>query len=174
MSGLRAGPSHAGTTVRLSVTIKRLSMAFRRPFIQPFGQIARAALVLCYAVASGAVALASSNVQTHADTELRPSVVRLVMVEAAGCRFCAQWHAEIGPTYPNSEEGKFAPLKRVAREAPELTALKPVIYTPTFIVMRGTHEVGRIAGYPGQHYFWDELRPLLELTGFPAGQLPLP
>lgn len=92
--------------------------------------------------------------------------VRLVMVEAPGCRFCAQWHAEIGPAYPDSPEGRFAPLVRVGRDAPELKALKRVTFTPTFIVMRGNSEAGRLAGYPGKDYFWDELREVLAPAGF--------
>lgn len=100
--------------------------------------------------------------------------IRLLMVEAEGCRFCAKWNLEIGPAYANSREGQFAPLVRVGRDSPELNGLKPVIYTPTFIVMRGLNEVGRLAGYPGRDYFWEEFREVLAPAGFVGKLEPKP
>lgn len=94
------------------------------------------------------------------------SGVRLVMVEEPGCRFCRKWDAEIAPGYRKSVEGRFAPLKRVRRGAPELAGLAPVVYTPTFVVMRSGEELGRITGYPGAEYFYGELRPILAAAGF--------
>ena len=96
---------------------------------------------------------------------LKPGVT-LMMVEEPGCHFCRKWDAEIGPGYPSTAEGRFAPLKRVRRSAPELQGLAPVIYTPTFIVMREGRELGRLAGYPGADYFYPELTPLLAAAGF--------
>jgi hypothetical protein len=94
------------------------------------------------------------------------SSVRLVMVEEPGCRFCRQWDAEIAPGYRKSDEGRFAPLKRVRRGAPEIKGLAPVVFTPTFLVMRSGEELGRITGYPGAEYFYSELRPILASAGF--------
>ncbi len=99
--------------------------------------------------------------------------LRLLMVEEVGCRFCAAWDADIGQSYGASAEGRFAPLVRVKRNAPELAGLKPAIYTPTFILMRGRHEFGRIIGYPGPHYFWVELGVLLEKAGYTSSIKPL-
>jgi hypothetical protein len=97
------------------------------------------------------------------------SAIRLVMVEEPGCRFCQKWHAEIGRGYRNTDEGRFAPLQRVRRGAPELKGLTPVVYTPTFILMRSGEEIGRVTGYPGAEYFYEELRPLLSAAGFFPG-----
>ena len=94
------------------------------------------------------------------------SSVRLIMVEEPGCRFCRQWDAEIAPGYRKSAEGRFAPLKRVRRGAPEIKGLAPVVYTPTFLVIRSGEELGRITGYPGAEYFYGELRPILAAAGF--------
>ncbi len=88
------------------------------------------------------------------------------MVEEKGCRFCKKWDAEIGRAYPKSAEGRFAPLKRVRRGAADIKGFNPVVYTPTFIVVRSGEEVGRITGYPGQDYFWSELTPILSAAGF--------
>lgn len=94
------------------------------------------------------------------------SGIRLIMVEEKGCRFCLKWNAEIGPAYSKSAEGRFAPLKRVRRGAPDIRGFNPVVYTPTFIVVRSGEEIGRITGYPGQDYFWSELMPILAAAGF--------
>ena len=124
------------------------------------GQLAGQVIVTAMALWTGMCVISASEAADGSEP------VRLIMVEAQGCRFCAQWHADIGPAYANSLEGKFAPLVRVGRDAVELQGLAPVTYTPTFIVMRGAKETGRIAGYPGKDYFWDELREVLVPAGF--------
>ena len=91
------------------------------------------------------------------------------MVEEPGCRFCRKWSEEIGPGYRKSAEGRFAPLKRVQRGADEIKGLAPVVFTPTFVVMRSGEELGRITGYPGADYFYTELRPILASAGFFPG-----
>jgi hypothetical protein len=94
--------------------------------------------------------------------------IELIMVEALGCRFCLRWDAEVGRLYPSTAEGRFAPLRRVQREASLLSPLKPIVYTPTFILFRSGRELGRITGYPGESYFWEELGELLKPQGFIA------
>lgn len=88
----------------------------------------------------------------------------LVMLERAGCEWCAKWDAAVAPLYPESEEGKRAPLRRVdiLRPLPEdLAGIKLGKFTPTFILMEDGEELGRIRGYPGERAFWDRLRQLL-------------
>jgi hypothetical protein len=105
-----------------------------------------------------------------AGTAGAPGPVRLIMVEEAGCRFCASWDADVGGAYETSDEGRFAPLLRVARNAPVLASLKPAAFTPTFILVKGEAEVGRITGYPGATYFWQELDELLGRAGYEAAR----
>lgn len=98
---------------------------------------------------------------------------RLIMVEREGCVYCALWNEKIGPIYPKTPEGAAAPLTRVdihANWAEGLTTGPAPIYTPTFIVLRGTAEVGRIEGYPGEDFFWALLGQALGA----AGALPPP
>jgi hypothetical protein len=100
--------------------------------------------------------------------EVRPaSSIRLMMVEAPNCIYCRKWDSEIGKRYARSDQGRFAPLTRVQRDSPAIKGLAPAIFTPTFIVVRGTEEVGRITGYPGQIFFWEELYPILVAAGYP-------
>lgn len=91
---------------------------------------------------------------------------RLVMVEEPGCPYCVRWHAEVGPAYANSPEGKFAPLQRAHLGTPQLAGIKGLRYTPTFVLMAGEREIGRITGYPGADFFWGMLTELLAKTSF--------
>ncbi|MBX9926806.1 MAG: hypothetical protein K2Y05_10650 [Hyphomicrobiaceae bacterium] len=91
----------------------------------------------------------------------------LIMVDDPACRFCRKFDAEVGPGYPMTREGRTAPLVKIRRGSPELLALDlaPATYTPTFILVRGRTEIGRITGYPGADFFYEELDTLLERSG---------
>lgn len=91
----------------------------------------------------------------------------LIMVDDPACRFCRKFDAEVGPGYPATRQGRIAPLIKLRRDSYELGALglAPAVYTPTFILMRGKREVGRMMGYPGAEYFFEELDVLIERAG---------
>lgn len=89
----------------------------------------------------------------------------LVMFESDSCEWCEIWHKEIGPIYPKTEESQLAPLRRVSIEDPvpaDLSHLKAVMFTPTFVLMENGKEVGRITGYPGEDFFWPLLAEQLD------------
>ena len=82
-----------------------------------------------------------------------------------GCPYCRLWDREIAPVYPKTAEARRAPLQAIDRHDPALAALKlasPVRYTPTFVLMEKGEELGRIEGYPGEHFFWGRLATLLD------------
>ena len=89
----------------------------------------------------------------------------LIMVEQKGCHYCQKWLAEIGPIYSKTPEGAFAPLRMVniadGPPADVKFARKPV-FTPTFILVDGGEEIGRIEGYPGEDFFWGLLEMMLK------------
>ena len=99
----------------------------------------------------------------------RSTAVELIMVDDPACRFCQKWNEAVGRGYAKSPEGKVAPLKRVPRGAPEIEGLATVIYTPTFLVMDGGKELGRISGYSGPSYFYEDLRDILTRAGHLRG-----
>lgn len=103
------------------------------------------------------------------EAEAQSGRVRLIMVDDPNCWFCRQWNEKVGRGYAQSPEGKIAPLRRVARGAPELKGLTPVVLTPTFIVMEGSREVGRISGFSGPSYFYEDLRDILTRAGYRHG-----
>jgi len=91
--------------------------------------------------------------------------LELIMFETKGCIWCKKWRDEIGPIYPKTEEGKFAPLRQIdmikdAREQFKINA--PITISPTFVLVSEKNEVGRIVGYPGEEFFWSLLSELIE------------
>jgi hypothetical protein len=81
----------------------------------------------------------------------------LVMLEQPACTWCARFDAEIAPAWPNTAEGRRAPLRRVdiTRPWPEdLDFLQRERFTPTFVLIDEGREVGRVRGYPGDEFFW--------------------
>ncbi len=88
----------------------------------------------------------------------------LVMVEEAGCIWCARFNREIGPIYPKTEEAQIAPLRRMDINGPrpdDLSFASPLRITPTFVLIEDGVEHARIEGYPGDELFWPMLGRML-------------
>jgi hypothetical protein len=102
----------------------------------------------------------------------------LVMFEDPACVWCRRWHAEIGPGYPRTPEGRLAPLRRVHIRDQAFAGValeRPVTLTPTFVLAEDGRELGRITGYPGSAFFWELLGELLRrIPQAPAGNEPEP
>ena len=97
------------------------------------------------------------------------------MAEAEGCIWCEKWTEQIGPIYPKTPEGQAAPLMLVNARAPMpegISLQRPIVYTPTFILMVDGEEVQRIEGYPGEDFFWGLLGMMLEQAGILARVVP--
>lgn len=93
------------------------------------------------------------------------SEVRLLMIEQHHCEWCEAWNKEVGDVYAQTDEGKRAPLIRsdITDPLPEGVEVKlRTQFTPTFILLHNKREVGRIEGYPGEHFFWPMLNQLLD------------
>jgi hypothetical protein len=93
------------------------------------------------------------------------SGAELVMVEEAGCIWCVRWDAEIAPAYPNTPEGRAAPLRRIGMHAPRPADIAfdgALRITPTFVLVSGGEEVARLEGYPGDEFFWAMLARMLD------------
>lgn len=89
----------------------------------------------------------------------------LVMFEQNGCAWCIRWNNEIGPAYPNTPEGKIAPLRRVNIHEPlpgDLENIRVERFTPTFVLVENGEEIGRMRGYTGDEFFWFLLAEMLE------------
>ena len=100
------------------------------------------------------------------------AAAQLVMFEEAGCIWCAAWEREIGGIYDRTEEGQLAPLRRIdkADKRPaDLRDIQAIHFTPTFVLVEDGEEIGRIVGYPGEHFFWPMLQDLLDRLDERAG-----
>ena len=98
----------------------------------------------------------------------------LVMVDDAGCVYCAKWDRDARQGYEASPEGQFAPLIRQHVGSPELSGLGRLAYTPTFVLIVRGREAGRIVGYAGADFFWAEIDRLFAKAGFRRDAIPQP
>lgn len=88
----------------------------------------------------------------------------LYMFGEPGCPWCKRWHAEVGPGYARSSEGRRAPLRELDLADASKTGvafLTPVNFSPTFVLVENDREVGRITGYPGADFFWGMMGELI-------------
>ncbi len=95
---------------------------------------------------------------------------QLLMVREQGCFWCARWDAEVGDAYDKTSEGKAAPLVTADLHGSldSYEFVRPVVFSPTFVLIDDNVELGRIEGYPGEDFFWGFLGNLLEEAEIPA------
>jgi hypothetical protein len=89
----------------------------------------------------------------------------LLMFEQKGCPFCARFEREIAPGYPMSAAGALAPLRHVNiadSRTGDIAGLDPAVFVPTFVLVDGDREIGRLVGYPGSRYFYSEIQALID------------
>ena len=112
-----------------------------------------------------ALAIAAS-VMLLALASLPASAAELVMFDRKGCPWCAKWHAEIGVEgYASAPEARLAPLRIYLIGTPmpdDIKQLKPIIGTPTFVLLDKGVEVDRFEGYPGKAVFFGRLQLALD------------
>ncbi|MDW4498756.1 hypothetical protein R5H30_12240 [Sulfitobacter sp. D35] len=109
--------------------------------------------------------LCASALSVLADSEL-------LMIEQQGCHYCARWNQEVAHKYPQTAEGRAAPLRRLDIHDPlpaDLSFEDGFHFTPTFVLMVDGTEVSRLEGYPGEDFFWGLLaRMMTEARVLPA------
>ena len=112
-----------------------------------------------------AAALALLASQTGTAAAGSTGTAEVVMFEQMGCEWCEIWNEEIAPVFPKTPEGKCAKFSRFDIHRPTsdlLSRIKPIIYTPTFVVFEDGKEVGRVLGYAGEDFFWFQLATQLK------------
>ena len=98
----------------------------------------------------------------------------LLVVSQRNCPYCKAWEIQIGSLYAKTDESKLAPLRRIRIDELAGAAYvfkEPVIYAPTFVLLNGKTEIGRITGYSDVSMFWGLLNVLLREgnSDVPAG-----
>ena len=102
-----------------------------------------------------------------ANTNVPTKGVSLIMFEQDACPYCEIWDANIGVSYHKTREGKFAPLTKVdIHHDDDVANVRPVVFTPTFVLYKDGKEVGRLTGYISDDFFWGLLNPMLKKHGY--------
>jgi thioredoxin-related protein len=97
----------------------------------------------------------------------------LIVFSSPECGWCEAWEREVGAIFPRTEEARRLRLSHVDINDPlpsRLQDLDTIKYTPTFVVLDQGREVGRIAGYNGEDFFWWELQEIMKRL--PPGKKP--
>jgi hypothetical protein len=125
-----------------------------------FGIVAQGA-----ATRRAVLGLAGALVAAPRPTGAEEGGPRLVMLERHDCPWCRRWLREVGEaSWNGSDLGRRAPLRRVdvGRGLPEdLAGLRNWRFTPTFVLVAGGQEIGRITGYQSDWFFWQQAEALL-------------
>lgn len=88
---------------------------------------------------------------------LSAPAAELVMVEQTGCAYCQLWHKQIGHIYPVAPVSAVAPLRTVQLDDIDSAGFeiaRPVVFTPTFLLVDDGQELARLEGYAGEDFFW--------------------
>jgi hypothetical protein len=92
-------------------------------------------------------------------------IAALIMIERQDCPWCRRWLREVGQrSWDLSDLGKRAPLRRVdvGEGLPaEYRFLRNWRFTPTFVLVVGETEIGRIIGYQADLFFWQQAEALI-------------
>lgn len=99
---------------------------------------------------------------------------RLLMVTSRGCHHCRAWRDQIGPGFAASPAGRAAPLTEVDIDGPWPDGLaldrRPRL-TPSFLLLEGATEIGRVEGYVGARHFHPVLTRMMLDAGVPGDLL---
>lgn len=89
--------------------------------------------------------------------QIAASDSRLIMVTSDDCPYCHAWELDVGEVYGKSPYAPSLPLTRVdigSKMPQDVTFQKPVVGTPTFLVIYNGEEIGRQSGYIDAEMFW--------------------
>lgn len=93
------------------------------------------------------------------------NAAELIYFGSSACSVCETWDEEVGKIYPKTPESKVLPLRQhdVHDDRPDdLAFIRGVVYTPTFVAIENGQEVGRIVGYMGDFFFWEQVDGLIK------------
>ncbi len=121
-----------------------------------------AGMMACFALFSSAPSQAADG-----SSAVPSKGITLIMFEQDACPYCEIWDANIGVSYDKTREGKFAPLSKVdIHHDDDVPNVRPVVFTPTFVLYKDGKEVGRLTGYISDDFFWGLLNPMLKKHGY--------
>ena len=81
---------------------------------------------------------------------------RLIMVTSEHCPYCRAWERDVGAVFNKSPYAAKLPLTRVeigSKMPNNVVIKKPIIGTPTFLIIRNGQEIDRHRGYQDEEIF---------------------
>jgi thioredoxin-related protein len=88
----------------------------------------------------------------------------LVVMEADGCTYCGLFRRDVLPSYKSSERAKDVPIRFVdVNDVPasKIELETPIDIVPTFVILKGNKEIGRIPGYTGPENFFHSINYII-------------
>ena len=82
---------------------------------------------------------------------------RLIMVTSEHCPYCQAWERDVGAVFNKSPYSAKLPLTRVeigSKMPDNIVLKKPIIGTPTFLIIRNGQEIDRQRGYQDEEIFY--------------------
>ena len=82
---------------------------------------------------------------------------RLIMVTSEYCPYCQAWERDVGAVFNKSPYAAKLPLTRVelgSKMPKNISLKKPIIGTPTFLIIRNGQEIDRQRGYVDEEIFY--------------------
>ncbi|MBX9683339.1 MAG: thioredoxin fold domain-containing protein [Hyphomicrobium sp.] len=89
---------------------------------------------------------------------------QLVVMEAPGCIYCGLFRRDVLPSYEASARAKDVPVRFLDindMATANLDLQSSVEIVPTFVLVKGNKEVGRIPGYVGPENFYRSINYLI-------------
>ena len=82
---------------------------------------------------------------------------RLIMITSEYCPYCQAWERDVGAVFNKSPYAAKLPLTRVeigSKMPNNIVLIKPIIGTPTFLIIRNGEEIDRQRGYQDEEIFY--------------------
>ena len=82
---------------------------------------------------------------------------RLIMITSEYCPYCQAWERDVGAVFNKSPYAAKLPLTRVeigSKMPNNILLRKPIVGTPTFVIIRNGEEIDRQRGYVDREIFY--------------------
>ena len=147
-------PSDDTVGRNMGISIKT---ALRSTFCTNIAQSTKNRRLVTFRVYVGLITAFALALTFAASLQTAAADSRLIMVTSDHCPSCQAWELDVGKVYDKSPYATTLPLTRVeigSKMPGGVTIQKPVVGTPTFLIVHNGQEIGRQNGYIDAEMFW--------------------
>ena len=148
--------SSSDDIVRRTVGIS-INTPLRSTFCTNIAQSTRNRRLVTFPVYAGLIKAFALALTFAASLQTAAADSRLIMVTSDYCPSCQAWELDVGKVYDKSPYATTLPLTRVeigSKMPGGVTFERPVVGTPTFLIIHNGQEIGRQNGYIDAEMFW--------------------